>query len=187
MKTTVVAIFLTIAAVLPAFAAQPVPYLPVPKGAAVILNTGSTNTIGYRIVVDSSGRAEYVHAGGRSSARIPAQIAAKLFADLRAAMPLSSIHVLPCMKSASFGTSTFIWWSGQRSLDLSCPSDAKSQALNDDVMAVARALHLAAAPAGGHVVPMLPNEPRKPLPASSPSPSPLSVRLTARALGSRAA
>jgi hypothetical protein len=182
MKTTVVAIFLTIAAILPASAAQPVPYLPVPKGAAVILNTGSTNTIGFRIVVDSSGRAEYAQGASRSTAHIAKHIAAKLFADLRAAMPLSSIHVLPCMKSASFGTSTFIWWRGQRSLDLSCPGDPKSQAMNDDAMAVARALNLAAAPAGGHVIPMLPNEPRKPLPSSSPSPSPLSLRLTAWAL-----
>ena len=182
MKTTVAAIFLTIAIGLPAAGAQHVPYLPVPRGAAVILNTGSTNTIGYRIVVDASGRAQFVQRASRANARVPEEIAAKLFADLRAAMPLSAIHILPCMKSASFGFETYLWWRGQRSPDLSCPGDPKSVALNEDVTAVARALHLTMVPAGGHTIPMLPNEPRKPLPTSSPSASPMSVRLTARAL-----
>ena len=182
MKTIFVAMFLTIGAMLPADAAQSVPYLPVPKGAAVILNTGSTNATGYRIVVDATGNAEYVQGAARSTARIPETIAAKFFADLRAAMPLSRVHALPCMKSASFGTSTFAWWRGQRSPDLSCPGDPTSQALNDDAGAVAKALHLSAVAAGPHMIPMPPNEPRKPLPTSSPNASPMTVRLTARAL-----
>src|SRR5580704_18015021 len=107
-----------------ALAAQPVvPYLPVPKGAAVILNTGSTNTGGYRIVIQRSGDAEFIDAKRRATGQVPSSLAAKFFGELEAAMPLSKIQIYPCMKSASFGTCVFIWWRHERSPDLTCPAN----------------------------------------------------------------
>jgi hypothetical protein len=170
MKRIAAAVIIVLAATAKALATtQPVPHLPVPKDAAVILNTGSTNTTGYRIVVESSGRAQYVQGSTRGTARISSTIAATFFADLEKAMPLSHLRVEPCMKSASFGSMTFVWWHGQRSPDISCPGDGAAAALFEDAGTIAGALHLS----GGHMIRMLPNEPRKPLPASSPSPSPM--------------
>jgi hypothetical protein len=177
MKTIVAAAAIAIATLTPALAAAPVPYLPIPKGAAVILNTGSTNSVGYRIVIQSNGSAEYVNGHTRATAHVSLAVASKFYADMQAAMPLSLVHVEPCMKSASFGSSTFLWWRGQRSPDISCPGSATSKTLNDDAAAVAAALHL-----GGNPVDMLPNEPRHAVPTSSASASPVSLRLTARAL-----
>src|SRR5450755_480853 len=105
---------------LAAAAARSVPYLPVPKGAAVILNTGSTNTLGYRIVVQQSGAAEIVNGPRRAVGSVPASLAAQFYKDLEAAMPLSAHGASTCMKSASFGSSMFVWWHGSRSNDLSC-------------------------------------------------------------------
>ena len=64
-----------------------VPYLPVPKGAAVILDTGSTNTLGYRIVVRQSGEAEYINGPKRAMAEVPPSLSTRFFKDLQAAMP----------------------------------------------------------------------------------------------------
>ena len=147
-------------------------------GAAVLLNTGSTNSAGYRVVIQSNGSVEYVEGSSRATARIPSDLASKFYADLSAGMPLSRLHAAPCMKTTSFGTMTFLWWRGQRSLDISCPGDARATALNGDALAIAAALHLGA----GHQVYLQPNEPRAPVPSAAPSGSPLSVRLTARAL-----
>lgn len=164
-----------------ALGAAPVPYLPVPRGAAVILNTGSTNSAGYRIVVTRSGAAEYIWGDRRATTTLPSDVTAQFYKDLEAGMPLSSMHVLACMKSASFGYSLFAWWRGQRSHDISCPGDAHADALAKDVAAIADALHLAAA--SGHPIHMLPNEARKPVPSPAPSGmgSLLSVRYTVTA------
>jgi hypothetical protein len=177
MKTIVAAAAIAIATLSPALGAAPVPYLPIPKGAAVILDTGSTNSTGYRIVIQSNGFAEYVSGQTRATAHVSLDVASKFFADMQAAMPLSHVRIEPCMKSASFGSMTFLWWRGQRSPDISCPGDATSKKLYEDAAAVAAALHLG----GGHTVDMLPNEPRQPMPASPASASPMSLRLTARA------
>lgn len=164
MKTAFLAAAALIAAASVASAAAPVPYLPVPKDSAVILNTGSTNAQGYRIVLQRSGEAEFVWGARRSTATIDKAIATKFFADATRGMPLSKLQVAPCMKSASFGTSTFVWWRGQRSPDLSCPTDARSSHLNDDALAVATALHIGS----GHAVYLPTGEPRKPVPTPTP-------------------
>jgi hypothetical protein len=158
---------LVLALAAPAMAAQPVPYLPVPKGAAVILNTGSTNALGYRIVVQRSGDAEFVTGDTRALGHVSATVAATFFDDLTKGMPLSALHIAPCMKSASFGFSLFIWWRGQRSPDITCPG---APALNNDVNAIAGALGIIPTlhGSGSHAIQPMPNEPRKPLPSASP-------------------
>lgn len=145
-------------------------YLPVPKGAAVILNTGSTNTSGYRIVVQENGNAEYISDVTRGKARVPAATASKFLSDLRAAAPLQSLQHAACMKSISFGTSLFVWWNHSRSPDLSCPSDTRGKALEADAQAIASALHISSVPRGPVMRPLMPSEQHKPLPAA-PSPT----------------
>jgi len=148
------------------------PYLPVPVGAAVILNTGSTNLPGYRIVVQRDGSAEFVSAAGRDSGRIPAELAARFFRDLRTAAPLHILQHMPCMKSVSFGSSIFVYWDHSRSPDLSCPSTSAGQALYRDVIAVTNALHVKSAFAAPVIRPLMPGEHHRPLPPSvSPSPN----------------
>ena len=67
---------LFLVAPLAASAAPAVPYLPVPRGAAVILNTGSTShTLGYRVVIQRSGAAEeYINGPKRATAVVPASL-----------------------------------------------------------------------------------------------------------------
>jgi hypothetical protein len=150
-----------------ALAAAPVPYLPVPKGAAVILNTGSTNALGYRIVIQQSGAAEYIKGDKRATAIVPAAVTNKFFTDVRTAMPLRNHPMIHCMKSVSFGTSLFIWWKGARSYDLTCGTNV----LTNDAYAVAEALGLSTSmSAPMHPVPALTNEPRVPAPTPSSYP-----------------
>jgi hypothetical protein len=77
----------------------------------------------------------------------------------------------------------FVWWRGERSPDLSCQGDAKTETLSADADGIANELHIASG-LRSHLIPMLPNEPRRPVPTPAPSPSPslLSVRVTVFAL-----
>ena len=158
---------------LAARAAAPVPYVPVPRGGAVILDTGSTNTLGYRISIGPKGQAWFVVSGHpMQRASISQTLADKFFTNLRAAAPLSKLAVEQCMKSASFGTSLFVWWHGQRSPDLTCPSsDVRARAVYDDATQIATALHLTA---GLHFRTLPTNEPRRipSAPAVTPTPKP---------------
>lgn len=145
-------------------------YLPVPTGAAVILNTGSTNTAGYRIVVQRSGSAEYIAASRRGTTTVSDALAAKFFSDLEAAGPLHNLVAVPCMKSVSFGTSLYVWWHrGGRSPDLSCASGEDARALQTDTAQIAQALHLSAGMLSPVIRPLMPGEQHKALP---PAPTP---------------
>ena len=168
MKTLIVA--LVLAAPLMASAAPAVPYLPVPNGAAVILNTGSTNTVGYRIVVERSGAAEFVNGPRHAVGSVPASLAAQFFKDLESSMPLSAHGSSTCMKSVSFGSSMFVWWHGSRSKDLSCGAPG---AVATDGNKIAQALGATTVlrSALERPIPMLTHEPRKPLPQPVPTPT----------------
>lgn len=146
---------------------SPVPHLPIPRGAAVILDTGSTNTSGYRIVVQRDGAAEYVIDHRRQKTQISKTATEAFFTALEAAMPLSSLASGHCMKSASFGSSTFAWWRGQRSPDLQCAAAPRATALYSSISGIVLELGLT-----HRVMRGLPtNEPRRPMPEPSPSSS----------------
>jgi hypothetical protein len=97
---------------------------------ATIVNSGSTNTSGFRIAVKRSGAAEYttVPRGAyarneepeKSGREIPKDMAQRLFADLEAAKPLSSLPAPHCMKSKSFSSRLTIEFGGETTPDLSC-------------------------------------------------------------------
>jgi hypothetical protein len=109
----------------------------------VITNSGATNLIGYRILIGANGDASYVSGDGPGNATLPAALFAKLKGDVDAAKPLSGLpRAVSCMKSASFGTSTYLALGGDRTDDLTCPGNEAENALKDDIDAVVAFLKL---------------------------------------------
>src|SRR5581483_10951165 len=106
---------------------------------AAIVNSGSTNMGGFRILVGASGSAEYTarprrvgppsHESAQPVRRkLPRSLVQRFYSDLDAAKPLSSLPEPRCMKSASFGSSLRVELGDQQTPDLSC-GDAGSAAL----------------------------------------------------------
>jgi hypothetical protein len=97
---------------------------------ATIVNSGSTNTAGFRIAVKRSGAAEYISVPRganasrtepeKSGREIPKDLAVRLFADLEAAKPLGGLPAPHCMKSKSFSSRLTIEFGGESTPDLSC-------------------------------------------------------------------
>lgn len=116
-------------------------YLSAPLPAAdsaVIVNSGSTNTAGFRITVAASGDAEYSvtqrkagpNLGEKPAAtqkHLPDTLAKRLYSDLEAAKPLASLPHPHCMKSASFGTRLTIEFADSETPDLSCGDGDNAQ------------------------------------------------------------
>jgi hypothetical protein len=125
----------------------------VPSDKAVIVNSGSTNSYGYTITVSSDGNGSVTlqDRGGASASApktftVPAATTARFFADLAAARKGNATTV-PCMKSASFGSSMHITWQGWVSPDLTCPpKDALGDALVTDVGAIRKAAGISESP-----------------------------------------
>ena len=112
---------------------------------AVIVNSGSTNSVGYKIEVWPDGKASATMQsrggapGTPKAFAVPAATASRFFADLAAARKGNATSV-PCMKSASFGTTTHVNWQGWVSPDLSCPPKGQlGDALVQDVDAIRKA------------------------------------------------
>lgn len=149
-----------------------VSYLPVAAGSAVILNSGSTNASGYRIVLAPDGSAQYVVATSTPvRGRVPSALTHEFFADLHAASSLKTLPHAPCLKSVSFGTSLFVWWRHERSPDLSCAASGVGRVLAGDAVAIARALRVPGSAVAPVLRPLPPGEfHRAAPPASSPTP-----------------
>lgn len=118
---------------------------------AIIVNSGSTNTAGFEIVVDPSGAAQYTsHPLLRAIERMEppksvrktlAKALAKAFYDdIKAARPLASLPPQRCMKSVSFGARLTVQDGSDTSPDLSCGDggDAKMRALIRDTNAIVK-------------------------------------------------
>lgn len=110
-----------------------------------IVNSGSTNRPGFRIVVEKSGEANYTRVGRRVELNpprtprqmhktLPEALMKRFFADVSAAVPLASLPPRHCMKSASFGYRLTILVDSDESPDLSCGDggNAKLRALIAD-------------------------------------------------------
>jgi hypothetical protein len=145
------------------------------RDGAMIQNTGSTNAAGYTIKVwsDGSAWATLSDRGGAPSgqpftATISTDLAQKFLRDAQVARKTVAV-VTRCMKSASFGTSTFVHYHGWTSPDLECPGGGNAQAaVTADAHEIAGDLHLGPA-AGLRRIPM-PNEKRR-LPEPAPTAS----------------
>ncbi len=123
-----------------------------PAQTAMIVNSGSTNTTGYQLEVSSDGSGA-VGTGDISQAALTGQLvvhfksgtvkdAGKFFRDLNAAMPLTSLPVRHGMRSASFGTATYVTYKGQQSPDLTFASDPRTVALKADIDSITKTLHV---------------------------------------------
>jgi hypothetical protein len=121
----------------PASTTPPGMRIPVSSSEALILNSGSTNTAGYRLRVSTSGWTTLQQGDVALRKHVAARFVRPLFADLRATGPLDELATHPCMKSASFGTSMVIVYRGKTSPDISCPGT--SRALQQDALALADA------------------------------------------------
>ena len=146
---------------------------------AVIRNTGSTNFSGYTIKVWSDGSTQSIHTSRAGqpldqpvAGHIPKAVTDQFFRDLRTAKGQPT-GAQPCMKSASFGTSTVVEYHGWSTPDLECQGNGFVIALASDAHKIVALLHVQGMPP--HSIPMLPNEPRRAEPTSgqaSPSPEP---------------
>jgi hypothetical protein len=95
---------------------------------AVIVNSGSTNSDGFRILVERSGNAEYTALPRRPNPQpvtparriVPDALVQRLYSDLEAAQPLTSLPRPRCMKSVSFGFRMTIEFGGPETPDLTC-------------------------------------------------------------------
>ncbi|MBV8197272.1 MAG: hypothetical protein JO263_04000 [Candidatus Eremiobacteraeota bacterium] len=124
-----------------------------PQQTAVIVNSGSTNSHGYKITVAADGVATAVlqnrdgsAAGAPKSFHVSPQTATRFFADLAAARKnkTAAVH---CMKSASFGSFTHVTWDGWESPDLDCPpADSYADALVKDIEQIREASGIPAFP-----------------------------------------
>jgi len=125
----------------PGGGATPAP-LPTTAASAVFENSGSTNLTGYSIAVEPDGHAT-VSAGGKlTTSTVQAATVKTLFAQLAAAGPLDQLPVERCMKSASFGSSTYIAWHGKRSPDLSCGAGPAASNLMETFGQIKLQLHV---------------------------------------------
>lgn len=107
---------------------------------ASIVNSGSTNTLGFTIAVASDGSATLTMQEATKKFHVASATLAKFFADLGAARKATTGPGSACMKSASFGSVTRIAWQGWTSPDLECPAaNAQIAALSDDVHAIREA------------------------------------------------
>ncbi len=131
----------TIRAPLPADTAS------VPRDAAVVRNSGSTNTVGYIIVLSRDGRAVITQEGRTTAAMLAAPQTKWLFAKLREAETLTALPVGHCMRSVSFGSSTTISYGGATSPDLGCAVSPLERELARTVGVLVRQLNIATFPA----------------------------------------
>jgi hypothetical protein len=125
------------------------------KNAIEIINSGSTNTAGFRINVERTGKStwsltgalagkRYSQAGSTSGGgNLEAKLAKQLFDDIDAAMPLSQYPSKGCAKSRSFGYVVTMKYCAEQSPDLSCPmQEEKLIRLKTDLDEVLKTLHL---------------------------------------------
>jgi hypothetical protein len=124
---------------------------PLDETHVVIVNSGSTNFLGFNLILAEDGEAKVKQGNSTSQRDLPQNFTARLFTDLRAAGALDALPQSRCMKSASFGTTTRILYRGKTSPDVSCPSpNPLLQRLAIDVMSLLEAANISAMPRRGH-------------------------------------
>ncbi len=119
----------------------------VPPDAAVIRNSGSTNTAGYVIVLTLDGHATVGQEGQYTTATLARPQTRWLFAKLREAGPLGALPAGHCMRSVSFGSSTTISYQGATTPDLGCAVSPLERELARTVGVIVAQLHISTFPA----------------------------------------
>lgn len=127
----------------------------VARGVAVIVDTGTSTTTGYRILVPPGGDATYQAPTGSGQSQLPSSIATGFFADLAAAQPLDALASGSCSPSSD-RASIYVSLDGQQTPDLSCPSGGEAQTIAEDVQKIVEQL-------GVTVGPSTPGQPNVPV------------------------
>ncbi|GCE11648.1 hypothetical protein [Tengunoibacter tsumagoiensis] len=123
--------------------ARPVDQTLIPRNVALIANSGSVNTIGYRIIVSPEGNVSFVDGKGSGHGTLPKKFTRHFFHDLAQAHPLDQLpEKTPCLKSYTTGTITEIQFNGEHSPDISCPGNDKASDLEEDVRTITRFFHI---------------------------------------------
>ena len=123
---------------------------PLDETHALIVNSGSTNFEGFSLILAEDGEAKLKQGNSTSQKYLPQTFTTRLFADLRAAGALDALPQSRCMKSASFGTTTRIFYRGKSSPDVSCPSpNPLLRRLAMDVMSLLDAANISTIPRRG--------------------------------------
>ncbi|MDQ2662666.1 MAG: hypothetical protein M3Y18_01375 [Candidatus Eremiobacteraeota bacterium] len=146
------------------------------RDGALVRNSGSTNAAGYALLVWSDGQASVtpisrspLGLGGRRFVRVDPALANRFLADAKRAKSRQP-RAEACMKSASFGTVTTVFYHGYTSPDLNCPSrDPALTSLSVDVQAIVRETR---AVSRGRPIGLPANEPRRAENPPKPSPRP---------------
>ena len=113
-----------------------------PSNEAVIINSGSTNMIGYRIYVNPTGDVRAADGRGSRQGKLSNRLKQRFFHDLKLALSVSSLQTKRCVQSTSSGTSTIVVLGAQRSANLSCAENAKEKALAQDVINISQSLRV---------------------------------------------
>jgi hypothetical protein len=131
-------------------AAAPAPTLA--HNVAMISNPGNGDYAGFRILVESSGRAAAVDGAGRAASELQPDIVQAFFADLAAAGPLNKLSTGDCSSARSDVASTsvevnaplVITWNGQHTPALACVTDPRAVKIVLDATTIQRALYVQA-------------------------------------------
>jgi hypothetical protein len=118
----------------------PAARIPTAPDEALIVNSGSTNSAGYRLRVYADGTTALQQGDAAVRKHVSLALVKRFFADLRAAGALDALPRGGCMKSASFGSSTTVAYRGKLSPDVSCPSASPAEralAVDADALAAA--------------------------------------------------
>lgn len=121
---------------------------------ATIIDSGSTNRPGLRVIIDPQGHATVIERNGETHhIKLPEQKCGAFLHSVKSAAPLSDLPAHHCFKSVSFGSSLFIEYQGQRSPDLSCPGqqNSDSAALQKEAREILQAARSAAGIRGHEV------------------------------------
>ena len=118
----------------------PAARIPTAADEALIVNSGSTNRAGYRLRVYADGTTALQQADAAVRKHVSLALVERFFADLDAAGALDKLRRASCMKSASFGSATYVAYRGKMSPDLTCPSaspEERALAIDADTLAAA--------------------------------------------------
>jgi hypothetical protein len=111
---------------------------------ADIVNSGSTNTLGYVLHLHRTGSVVVDAKDGTAlhDAAVAPDLIKRFFAALDASKPLGSMPVGRCAKSKSFGHSIQVLYKESVSPDLTCPFGAEEAELASLASEIARAAHV---------------------------------------------
>jgi hypothetical protein len=89
---------------------------------AIIVESGSTGTCPYTIVVWLNGTAAYTACNRTGTGTISPTLTIQFFEHVILALPFSDLPILHCLKPTSFRTTTIVQYARLFTLDISCPS-----------------------------------------------------------------